>query len=71
MHADYRPVLSWLSLGPINGAACVRLVLFHWQLRVRSATGRAAARRRAVADLSNRTRRAATVRCRHCIPGQC
>ena len=35
--------------------ACVRLVLF--QLRVRSATGSAAARRRTVADLSKRTRR--------------
>ncbi len=46
----------------------MRLVLFHWQLRVRSATGRAAARRRAVADLSNRTRRAATVRCRRMHP---
>jgi hypothetical protein len=72
-HADYGPALSWLrlSLGPSNGAACVRLVLF--QLRVRSATGRAAARRRAVADLrvSKRTRRAATVprRCRHIHPG--
>ena len=45
---------------PADTAACVRLVLF--QLRVRSATGSAAARRRAVADLSKRTRRAATVR---------
>jgi hypothetical protein len=55
---------------PADTAACVRLVLF--QLRVRSATGSAAARRRAVADLSKRTRRAATVRsgCRHLHP-QC
>jgi hypothetical protein len=46
-------------------AACVRLVLF--QLRVRSATGSAAAHRRAaVADLSTRTGRAATVA--RCLP---
>jgi hypothetical protein len=47
---------------------------FFFSSRVRSATGtgRAAARRRAVADLSKRTRRAATVRlgCRHMHP-QC
>ena len=68
-HADYGPALSWLSLGRINGAACVRLVLFqlpspecHWQLAVRPRAG-------AVADLSKRTRRAATVRCRHMRPG--
>ncbi len=76
-HTNYRPSHRPITarvtdqLPPARRGPCVRLVLFHWPLRVRSATGRAAARRRAVADLtgSNRTRRAATVRCRQMHPG--